>query len=250
MESPSFLNRPNGETIAYHKTEGQREPGVIWLGGFKSDMGGTKALALEAWAHQNKQPYVRFDYFGHGQSSGRFEQGTVTGWRDDALAVLDELTEGKQILVGSSMGGWMSLLATLARPERVAGLVLIAPAPDFTQVMWEGFSDDIRARLTAGQSYARASAYDEDPYVITPDLIEDGKDHLLLHTDIKIDVPVRILHGMQDPDVPWQRTLQLIDKLSCGDVVISFVKDGDHRLSRKQDIARLTQTLDTLIEAL
>lgn len=250
MKSPSILNRPDGETIAYHKTVAEREPGIIWLGGFKSDMEGTKALALEEWADATGRSYLRFDYFGHGLSSGSFERGTVTRWRDDVLAVLDVLTTGPQILVGSSMGGWMSLLASLARPARIAGLVLIAPAPDFTQAMWQGFSPDIRAQLKAGQPYARPSAYDEQPYMITPELIEDGKKHLLLHTDIKIDVPVRILHGMQDPDVPWERSLQLVDRLTSKDVVTSFIKSGDHRLSSEQDIARLTQTLDTLIDGL
>lgn len=222
--------------------------GLTWLGGFKSDMTGTKASALAAWAQAAGRHLLRFDYYAHGQSSGDFRKATVGRWLDDALAAIDALAEGPQVLVGSSMGGWVALLAALARPERIKGLVLIAPAPDFTQeLMWKGFSDEIRATLTRDGIYRAPSEYDAEPYEITMRLIEEGRKHLLLDRPVPLDMPVRILQGMKDPDVPWQHAMRLVEALTSADVTIHLSKHGDHRLSTPADIARLTQTIETLL---
>lgn len=171
---PSQFQRPDGETIAYHHSSGEGT-GLVWLGGFKSDMEGSKALALEEWAQAVGHPTTRFDYFGHGESSGDFRKGTISRWRDDALVVLDEITTGPQILIGSSMGGWVTILAALARPERIAGIVLVAPAPDFTEdLMWAGFSDAVKAEIMNKGEWMQPSEYDFEPYPITRALIEDG----------------------------------------------------------------------------
>jgi pimeloyl-ACP methyl ester carboxylesterase len=242
---PSILNRPDGTAIAYHHTPGI-EPGVIFCGGFMSDMTGTKATALEAACAERGRAFTRFDYRGHGQSSGAFTDGTIGQWADDAIAVLDDVTSGRQILVGSSMGGWIMLLAAKARPERVAGLVGIAPAPDFVLRMWEGFSENLKQEMRANGFIEQPSDYDDGPYTITMKLIEDGRQNLVLQEPLPLDCPVRILHGMQDPDVPWQLSLDLIEKLQSDDVVATFVKSGDHRLSEPDDIARLLETVEGL----
>lgn len=219
----------------------------MFLGGFMSDMTGTKATALERHFIDAGRPFVRFDYTGHGQSSGRFADGTIGQWRDDALAVLDRVTQGPQVLVGSSMGAWISLLAALDRPERVAGLVFIAPATDFTEdLMWPALDKDARRALETEGVYYRPSEYSEEPYTITRALIEDGRKHLLLRNPIAIACPVRILHGMEDPDVPWRHALRLADKLESKDVLLTLVKNGDHRLSEPDDIARLIRMIDEL----
>lgn len=244
----SFLSRPDNEKIAYlqEKAAGT-SVGVTWLGGFKSDMTGTKATALADWARNRGRSYTRFDYFGHGQSSGEFVDGTISRWRDDALAVLDRLCTGPQILVGSSMGAWIALLAALARPEQVQALVLIAPAPDFTEaLMWEGFDDTIRTTLQTEGIYRQPSDYDE-PYEISYRLIEDGRQHLLLGETIPLTLPVRILQGMADKDVPWRHAMLLAEMLAGDDVTVSLTKSGDHRLSEPDDIERLTDTLDRLL---
>jgi pimeloyl-ACP methyl ester carboxylesterase len=216
-----------------------------------SDMSGTKATALEAHCHAAGRGYVRFDYRGHGRSSGRFEAGTISLWAGDAIAVLDQATSGPQILVGSSMGGWIMLLAALARPERIAGLVGIAPAPDFVLRMWEEFPDEVKRRLETERVYYRPSEYADEPYTITMDLIEDGRRNLVLgEEEVAITCPVRLLHGMRDPDVPWRLSLEIARKLASTDVDITFVKDGDHRLSEPRDIARLCQTVETLAQSL
>ncbi len=250
-QEPRKLARPDGESIAY-LTERPDSPagptGLTWLGGFKSDMTGTKAEALAAWARKAKRHFLRFDYFAHGASSGDFREGTIGRWRDDALAAIDTLAEGPQILVGSSMGGWIALLAALARPERVKALILIAPAPDFTEeLMWKGFAPEIRRTLERDGIYRQPSAYDEAPYEITMKLIEEGRRHLLLDKPIPLDLPVRILQGMEDPDVPWTHAMRLVDALTSRDVAITLTKSGDHRLSTPADIARLVQTAETLI---
>lgn len=240
------LPRPDGATIAYHRLPG-KSPGVMFCGGFKSDMTGTKAMALEAACRKTGRAYVRFDYFGHGQSSGQFTEGTVGRWAEDTIAVLDRLTEGPQILVGSSMGGWLVLLAALARRERVAGIACIAPAPDFTEaLMWPNLPDDAKTALMRDGVWQRPSQYSPDPYPITRNLIEEGRRHLLLDRGIALDVPVRILHGMADPDVPWRHSLKLIAALMSRDVTLTLVKDGDHRLSEPADIARLTAAIEDL----
>ncbi len=219
----------------------------MFLGGFMSDMTGTKATALESYCQNQGRSFVRFDYTGHGQSSGRFEDGTIGQWRDDALAILDEVTEGPQVLVGSSMGGWISLLVALARPDRMAGLVCIAPAPDFTEnLMWPELDDDAKNKLKNDGICYLPSEYSDEPYVLSMKLIEEGRDHLLLGDPISIACPVRILQGMLDPDVPWKHALRLCDKLAGEDVVLCLVKSGDHRLSEPEDLARLTDALEEL----
>ncbi len=245
---PEFLSRPDGETIAYHATPG-KSPGVMFCGGFMSDMTGIKATALEANCRARGRAYVRFDYLGHGRSSGAFVDGTIGRWADDALAVLDRVTVGPQILVGSSMGGWIMLLAALARPERVAGLVGIAAAPDFVEPMWRSFPEEIRHRLRTEGVYHRPSAYADQPYAITMKLIEDGRRHTVLdRAPVPIRCPVRLLHGMRDPDVPWRRSLDVAEALAGDDVTVTFVKAGDHRLSEPADIARLTGMVEQLAE--
>lgn len=253
---PSFLPRPGiqsggPEKLAYvHDAPKNQGIGVTWLGGFKSDMTGTKATSLADWAAAAGRGYTRFDYFGHGQSSGRFTDGTISRWRDDALAVLDEIATGPQVLIGSSMGAWIALLAALARPEQVKALVLIAPAPDFTEaLMWAGFDETIRATLRSDGIYRQPSEYDE-PYEISYNLIEDGRKHLLLGGDIPLTLPVRILQGMADADVPWRHAMLLADSLESDNVTVSLTKNGDHRLSEPDDIKRLTETLDGLLATL
>lgn len=244
--APQILERAGGVRTAYHKTEG-KGPTVVFLGGFASDMTGSKAVALEGWAQEHGRAFLRFDYQGHGQSSGAFEDGCIGTWRDDALAAIDRLTEGPLVLVGSSMGGWIMLLVALARPERVAGLVGIAAAPDFTEdLMW--------AQLTAAQKRAiqddgvwkMPSEYG-DPLPITRKLIEDGRQHLLLRDRIAFEGPVRLLQGTADDDVPWQWALKLQDALASDDVEATLVKGGDHRLSEPRDLDRLFATLNRLI---
>jgi len=239
-------------TIAYRHTPGTdpegRAPGVMFLGGFMSDMTGTKATSLEAWAVREGLEFTRFDYQGHGASSGRFDEGTIGLWAEDALAVLDKVTSGPQILVGSSMGGWMMLLTALSRPERVAGLVGIAPAPDFTEdLMWDLFDESIRREITEKGVWNRPSEYGPEPQPITRTLIEDGRNRLLLRGPIAFDKPVRLLHGMRDPDVPWQVSLKLAEALTTDDVRVTLIKDGDHRLSRDQDIDLLCRTVGDLV---
>lgn len=220
-------------------------PGIIFLGGFASDMTGTKAMALDAYCAATGRAFVRFDYRGHGQSSGSFTDGTIGGWRDDALAVIDRLTDGPQILVGSSMGGWLMLLCALARPDRIHALVGLAAAPDFTEeLMWQTMDAAMQQRLMAEGRIEEPSAYSDSPYVITHALIEDGRRHLLLGNAIHIDRPVRLLHGQADEDVPYSVSLRLADRLVARDVVVSLIKDGDHRLSRNQDIERLMLAIE------
>jgi YD repeat-containing protein len=244
---PAILSRGDGATIAYHRRAG-KGPGIIFLGGFMSDMTGTKARTLDAWCAARGQAFLRFDYFAHGASSGAFADATIGRWRDDVLAVLDELTQGPQILVGSSLGGWMMLLAAVARPERVAALVGIAAAPDATEdLMWQRFPADIREAIRRDGAVRLPSDYDAQGYLITATLIDDGRRHLVMRQPIAIERPVRLLHGMQDPDVPWQTSLALADRLTGGDVEVTLIKDGDHRLSRARDLDLLQRTIATLL---
>jgi pimeloyl-ACP methyl ester carboxylesterase len=244
--SVQHLPRPDGNRVAYARTEG-RAPTVIFLSGFRSDMTGTKAVALEAWAQKRGQSYLRFDYLGHGQSSGRYEDGTIGRWLDDSLAAIDGLTNGKLVLVGSSMGGWLSLLAARARPDRMAGLVLIAAAPDFTErMLLKELSPEDRETLERDGRLERPSQYSPEPSVFTWKLIEEGRNHLLLDKPLVLPCPVRLLHGQSDPDVPWEYSLQIAQHLEAPDVVITFVKGGDHRLSTPADIARLIATVEEL----
>jgi pimeloyl-ACP methyl ester carboxylesterase len=247
LTGPARLAAGRGVSIAYHSTPG-KSPGVMFCGGFMSDMTGSKALALEAFCRGRGQAFTRFDYAGHGQSSGRFEDGTIGDWTDDALAVLDGLTSGPQVIVGSSMGGWIALNLALARPDRVAALVGIAAAPDFTEdLMWHDFPSEAQMLLETEGVIYEPSEYSEKPYPITMKLIQEGRKHLLLRNDIAFDKPVRLLHGMLDPDVPWKRSLLLAEKLQAQDVRVILVKDGDHRLSRDQDLDLLTKTVDELL---
>ena len=196
LPPPSFLRRAGREAIAYRTVEG-KPPGVMFLGGFMSDMTGTKATALEAHCRGAGRAFVRFDYSGHGESGGAFRDGTIGAWRDDALAVLDGVARGPQVLVGSSMGGWVMLLVALARPERVAGLVGIAAAPDFTEdLIWSTLDDETRQRLTETGAIELPCDYDDDPYPITMGLIEEARSHLLLHAPIPLDCPIHLLQGM------------------------------------------------------
>ena len=237
----------DGVPIAVRRQEGG-PPGIMWLGGFRSDMTGTKALFLEEYCRKRGRAYVRFDYFGHGASSGDFAQGTIGRWRDDAVAVIDSLTEGKQILVGSSMSGWIILLAALARPGRIAALVGIAGAPDFTEkLLWTRLTPAQRREIDEQGRVVLPSDYDPAGYLYTRVLIEDGRKHLLLGKPIPIDVPVRLLHGMRDESVPWRLSLRLAERLTSRDVAVTLLKDGDHRLSTTADLAQLAQTLDALI---
>jgi pimeloyl-ACP methyl ester carboxylesterase len=240
------LARPDGNTVAYARSAG-REPTVVFLGGFRSDMTGTKAMALEAWAQRSGHAYLRFDYLGHGQSSGRFEDGTIGRWLDDSLAAIDQLTTGRLVLVGSSMGGWLSLLAARARPQRLAGLVLIAAAPDFTErMLLKGLSPGDRAALEHDGRLERPSQYSPEPSVFTWKLIEEGRKHLLLDSRLELPCPVRLLHGQSDPDVPWEYSLQIARHLEAPEVITTFIKGGDHRLSTPADIARLIATVEEL----
>ena len=221
----------------------------VWLSGFKSDMSGTKVTELEAWARTAGHGFLAFDYSGHGESDGAFEDGTISAWRADALAAIDTHTSGPVILVGSSMVGWMALLTALARPARIAGLVLIAPAPDFTEkLMWPEFSPDAQAEIMEKGFTLRPSDYDE-PYTITRALIEDGRTWQILDAPIQIDVPVRILQGKEDADVPWRHAERLVDTITSSDLIFTLIKDGDHRLSRDQDIARLKATCADIAHA-
>jgi pimeloyl-ACP methyl ester carboxylesterase len=246
-EQAGFLDRPDGERLAWRRVAGAG-PTVVWLGGFRSDMAGTKAQALADWATEAGRAYLRFDYLGHGESSGDFAaKGTITRWREDALAVLDALVEGPAVLVGSSMGGWIACLAAMARPERVKAMALIAPAPDFTEkLMAPEIPPDGHAALAADGIWLRPSLYG-DPYPITRALLEDGARWSILGSEaVPIEVPVRILQGADDPDVPWRHALELALQLRGQDVVFSLIKDGDHRLSRPQDIERLLATVAEL----
>jgi pimeloyl-ACP methyl ester carboxylesterase len=248
-QEPAFIEVGEGagrRRIAVRARAGS-EPGLFWLGGFNSDMRGTKALALDAWAAEHGRACVRFDYSGHGESGGAFIDGTIGRWLEESVAVFEQFCRGPQVVIGSSMGGWMALLLARALAQReavgakLAGLVLIAPAPDFTeQLMWNGFSDEIREEIRTRGVWMRPSEYgDGSPYPITRALIEEGRNHLLLGSAIEVGCPVRILQGAQDPDVPWQHAFALAHRLPAEDVVLTMIQDGDHRLSRPQDIARI-----------
>jgi pimeloyl-ACP methyl ester carboxylesterase len=245
MAAIERLATSDGETVAFMRRDG-RAPTVVWLGGFKSDMTGMKAQALDRWAAANGHSFVRFDYFGHGASTGEFRQGSITQWRDDALAIVDRVAEGPIVLVGSSMGGWIALLAARVRPERVRGLLLIAPAVDFTEFMWAALPSNTRMQIDREGEWLRPSTYDPEPYPITRELIEDGRRHLLLAAPIALPCPVRILHGMRDPDIPWAHSVRLVEALA-GEAMLTLVKHGGHRLSGAGDLRRMTDMLQALL---
>lgn len=244
-EDTGFLDRPDGERLAWRKIEGAG-PTVVWLGGFKSDMAGSKAQTLADWAMANGRAYVRFDYLGHGESSGDFVKGTISRWREDALAVIDQLTAGPLVLVGSSMGGWLACLVAAVRAERIAGMVLVAPAADFTEkLMVPEMTAADRLAMDRDGVWMRPSDYG-DPYPIARELIEDGARWSILPGPVPVEAPVRILQGGVDQDVPWRHALALAQALKTEDLVFSLIKDGDHRLSRPQDLQRLVAAVAEL----
>ena len=245
IESPA-------RTIAVRAREGKSNntrPGLFWLSGFKSDMKGTKAVALDAWAEAQGRPCLRFDYSGHGESGGDFMDGTIGRWLQESLAVYRQFAKGPQVVIGSSMGGWLALLLAARLRElkgsapqntSLAGMVLIAPAVDFTEeLMWKQFPDVIKSEIEDKGVWLRPSDYAEGPHPITKGLIEDGRKHLMLGGLIETGCPVHILQGVQDPDVPWRHAVELVSRFARDDVVLTLIKDGDHRLSRPEDIERL-----------
>ena len=242
-----ILTRSDGSTTAYCREKGTNPPGIVFFPGFRSDMGGTKATSLAARCREHGRPFLRFDYFGHGASSGDFQDGRIGRWLDDALAVLDELTEWPQILVGSSMGGWIALLAARARADRVAGLVGIAPAPDFTEdLIWNRLSGEQRRRFRDTGVLMAPSAYEAEMIPLNLGLVEEGRRHLVLRGPIPLGCPVRLLHGMRDADVPYPTSLRLAQRIEGAEVVVELIEDGDHRLSRPQDLERLFAVIDGL----
>ncbi|WP_374763011.1 alpha/beta fold hydrolase [Yunchengibacter salinarum] len=246
MSDPSYLETGHGTRIAYHRTPGAG-PGIVWCGGFMSDMNGGKATRLESYARAAGRAFVRFDYQGHGASSGAFADGTIGLWAKDAIAVIDRLTQGPQILVGSSMGGWIALLAALARPGRVKGMVGIAAAPDFTDRLWhDELNEADRAAIRRDGYVDRPSDYGPDPYRLTRALFEDGWRNRVAAGPIPLDIPFRLIQGTADPDVPWPLVMDWSGKLKSDDVDVILVPGGDHRLSRPQDLDRLVRVVDAL----
>lgn len=242
-KSTAFLKVAPDISLAYHKTSG-KTPGVIFCGGFMSDMNGTKATALEEFCHAQGRAFVRFDYRGHGESSDTLINGTIGAWKQDALAVFDQLTTGPQIIIGSSMGGWIATLIALERQERIAALIGIAAAPDFTEdLVWQRLSEEKKNQLLQEGVIYEPSEYGAAPYPITLKIIEEARRHLLMRAPIPFTKPVRLLQGMRDSEVPWQYGLQFAGQLQSDDVRIILIKDGDHRLSRKQDLGLLQQTI-------
>jgi len=245
---PTRLLLADGTVLAYHRSPGAA-PGVIFLGGFTSDMTGIKATTLERWCQGRGQAFIRFDYSGHGASSGQFADGSIGRWSAEALAVLDKLTTGPQILVGSSMGAWLMLLTALARPERIAGLLGMACAADFTDyLLWERLDESLRERLRRERVISLPSPYGE-PYIIALHLIEEAAAHRLLNrTELPIHGPVRLIHGMHDADAPWSVSIQVAEKLTSPDTRVILVKDGEHTLSREPDLRLLTRTLGEMLD--
>ncbi len=249
---PDFIEGSNGK-IAFRKIEASAQgsdlPGLVWLGGFRSDMLGSKAETLAMHAGNTGQGYLRFDYTGHGESEGAFREGTISKWRDDAILAIENCTKGPQLLVGSSMGGWISMLTALEIPERIAGMILIAPAPDFTEkLMWANMDQALRKDIITKGFVERPSDYSDEPEIITHELIEDGRKNLVLDKKINIKGPIRILQGMRDADVPWSHALEAIECFESDDITASLIKSGDHRLSRDEDLSRLIQVIDELNE--
>lgn len=239
-ETSGFLDRPDGERLAWRRVEGTG-PTVVWVGGWRSDMGGTKAQALAEAAMAEGWAYLRYDHFAHGESSGDWERATIGRWREDLIALLDWI-EGPVVLVGSSMGGWVGCLAAVARPERVAAMVLIAPAADFAhRLMWPSLSDEARREIE------REGAHRVDdgtgPHELTRTFFEEAKAWSLLDGPVEIRRPVRVLQGMKDEPVPWRHAMALVEAIKGEDAIVTLIKDGDHRLSRPQDLARLVATV-------
>ncbi len=250
MTAALEFRRSDGASIVYERQDARdpQEPTVVFLHGLRSDKGGTKAEALTRHAQSRGYGLLRFDMFGHGASSGRFEDGGISRWVEDAVAVLDELTRGPLVLVGSSMGGWVMVKTALARPKRVNGLVGIAVAPDFTEdLMWAGFDAVQRDALMTAGVVQLPSEYDDGPYRISRHLIEDGRRNLVLRDAVDIACPVRLIHGQKDTAVPWETSLRLAERITGDDVAVHLVKDGDHRLSRPRDLERLCGFVEELV---
>ena len=246
---PSMLNTASGRQIAYHQITGS-QPGVVFLGGFKSDMEGTKAIHLQEWAEASNRPFLRFDYSGHGQSSGDFADGCIGDWAQDAMDAIGTLTEGPQVLVGSSMGGWISLLVCRAMPTRVHGLVGVAAAPDFTEdSMWASFDETQRRTINENGQLDLPSDYDDSPYIITKKLIEEGRNQLVLRKPLPLPFPVRFLQGTDDADVDQSVALRLLDHVSGDDVRLTLVKGADHRFSTPECLAMMTDAIDQITAA-
>lgn len=237
-DTPSMLPRPDGQSLAYHHTPGF-SPGVIFCPGFMSDMEGTKAVALERAMTSLRRSYTRFDYMGHGKSTGNFTDGTISRWTDDALAILDNCTAGPQIIVGSSMGGWIGLRMALLRPERIVGFIGVAAAPDFTGRMWADMPPEGRAAIETKGFWEQPSEYSDEPYIITRKLLEDGPRNYLLDEPIDVTCPVHLIQGMKDTSVPWQTALDIQAALVGDNVTVTLIKNGDHRLSTPDDLTTL-----------
>lgn len=237
MAEPSYLKTPQGRRIAYHLSAGQG-PAVVFLGGFRSDMEGTKALHLETWARARGQSFLRLDYSGHGQSSGDFLEGCISEWTNDAFAAISTLVDGPVVLVGSSMGGWISLSLARKLPGKICGIVGIASAPDFTEdSMWAMFSVAQREELAQNGQIALPSDYSDEPYIITRKLIEDGRQNLVLRDPLPLLYPVRFLQGTADEDVSVNTALRLLSHVTGGDIRLTLVKDADHRFSTPECLA-------------
>lgn len=240
----------NGLRIAYRHSPGDGNVGVLFLGGFKSDMQGGKATMLESFCQQNRIPFTRMDYGGHGESEGKFKDGTIGEWRNHAVAVFDHIASERMVLVGSSMGGWMMLLLALARAQQVAGLVGIASAPDFTEnLIWKQFSPEQQEHLVdKGQVMIPNCMPGESDYPITRRLIEEGRNHLLLGGNVDIHCPTHLIHGMRDADVPWQLSVELAQKMVCDDVEITLAKNGDHRLSTPEHLTLIRHAVERMVQ--
>jgi len=253
MTVPDTLALSPDRALAYSRLhtqgDGANLPGIVFLGGFGSDMTGTKAVWLEGWARERGRAFLRFDYRGHGQSSARFEEGCIGDWADDAYEAVTRLTEGPQILVGSSMGGWIALLLAKRIPERIAGLVGIAPAPDFTESLWAGLSDAQRAEVEAKGQTEVGSDYSEWPTPLTKRLFEDGRAQRVMTAPLTLPFPVRLLHGTKDVDVPWTVSTDLLEHITCADARLTLLKDGDHRLSGERELSVLGKTVHGITRA-
>ena len=262
MSDPNtqFLSIPSSRfserVVAYDLYKGSQEKtGIYWLSGFKSSMRSNKVTELASWCSQNNHSLCRFDYSGHGESPGNFEDGLISHWLEEAICIFESKTNGPQILIGSSMGGWLTLLllrqlkaryADLS--ERVKGCILIAPAWNMTEeLMWGRFSEEIKSEILKKGAYMRPSAYGDGPYAITRGLIEDGRMHSLDLSKVSLDCPIRIIHGLQDPDVPWEHSLELVKQIKDNDITLHLIKDGEHRLSRPEDLDKLYGLLNELL---
>ncbi len=247
----TYLERQNLPNLAYIQTpnsdEGKNLPTIMFLGGFRSDMEGSKATYLEAKCLERGQTYMRFDYRGHGRSEGKFEEACISDWAQDAIDILDNCTSDKIMLIGSSMGGWVSLLAAIKRPEHIHSIIGLAAAPDFTIWMEEGMNDDQRNAIKNEGYFELPNDYDDQPYIITRKLIEDGRNNFLLNDNIDIQAPVRLIQGKKDTDVPWQTAERIKDKITGSDVEVLLIDDADHRLSNPEQLDFINKTAETLL---